>query len=208
MAGCAVGPDYQTPKVKEAVTAYSQAGVVTNAPAYQSQWWNGFGDPLLTRLVGDALVHNHDVRAATEQLRSVRGMNQETKWGFAPNGSISGGYQRKKLSSISMPGAGEDIRNFDLFDAGFDAVWELDVFGKVRRMNEASSAGVAATKAQRDAVLISVAAETVRNYLELRSSQQQLKIALRNAQIQEESLRQATLRWEAGKGRGAGCSPV
>ena len=199
-AGCKVGPDYRAPKVPGESAKFSQGAGFTLSTNCPSRWWTEFEDPLLTRLIEDALKGNHDVRAATEHLRSARALRRQSQWGFAPSGMATAGVQRKLESTVTMPGASRDFRNFELFDTGFDASWELDVFGRVRRQNEFSSAVLSAVSALRDEVLLAVAAETARNYFELRDGQKQLAIATRHAQIQEESLRLATLRWEAGKG--------
>jgi multidrug efflux system outer membrane protein len=200
MAGCKAGPDYHTPKVAAVAAKFSQAAAVAQSTNSTAKWWTAFGDPLLTRLIEEAMQGNHDVRTATEHLRGARALRRQAQWGFAPSGMAAAGVQRKLESTVTMPGASRDFRNFDLFDAGFDATWELDVFGRVRRQNEVSAAILSGAAALRDEVLLAVAAETARNYFELRDGQRRLTIATRNAQIQEESLRLATLRWEAGKG--------
>lgn len=196
--GCAVGPDYHQPQ-RPAPTPFAQAPG-TSGTNIQVRWWSHFGDPTLERMVTDAMTNNYDVRAATERLRSVRAIHRLVKWGYGPSGAAAAGYQKKLVTPVEMPGAPREMREFDLYDAGFDATWELDLFGRVRRQNEAIRAAVDAASAKRDDVLISVAAEIAREYFELRDVQRRLAITERLCGIQRESLRLARLKMDAGKG--------
>mgnify|MGYP001397580244 CR=1 FL=1 len=198
ISGCAVGPDYHFQTFPTRTQFASVPGTLSTN--YQTCWWTNFNDPTLERLISDAQIYNHDVRAATERLKSVRALHRLVKWGYAPSGAATAGYQRKLITPVEMPGASRDMRNFDLFDTGFDASWELDIWGQVRRQNQAVRAVVNAVTAQRDAVLISVTAEIARQYFELRNLQDRLAIVTQIVATEKECLRLTQLRYESGKG--------
>jgi outer membrane protein TolC len=109
----------------------------------EAAWWERFGDERLDRLVHEAIVKNYDVRIALANLNEARAARLETKLALLPIVPASAGYQRVRLSEID---AGGPSRTFDYWDAGFDATWELDVWGRVRRGVEAASAEVGARR--------------------------------------------------------------
>ena len=118
---------------------------------------------------------------------------------FAPTVTASGGRTESRASERQAPFAGV-ARDQDYYDAGFDAFWELDFFGRVRRNVEANSALVQAAEAGVYSTQVSITAEVARNYFELRGSQQRLEVAQRNAENQRETLRITTARLDAGRG--------
>jgi multidrug efflux system outer membrane protein len=112
--------------------------------------------------------------------------------------TAQGSYTRERLSKVqTVPGADRDV---ELYDAGFDATWELDFFGRVRRSIEASSADVGAAEANRRDVIVSLLAEVARNYFELRGTQNQLAVARQNAENQRQTLALSMALLEGGRG--------
>ena len=161
-------------------------------------WWAQFNDGRLNRLVGLAITNNRDVKAAIASIKAARAQHGVTLYDLAPIVTADGSYTRVRATRGSvLPGA---TRNFDVFDAGFDATWELDLFGHVRRNVEAAKADLATVEAVRDDLLVSVTAETARAYLELRGLQNELSVAQRNAQNQKATLDLTVKLLEGGRG--------
>ena len=202
LAGCAVGPNYKRPQTSVAASfANSLTNVATADEAVLATWWKGFEDTRLNDLVDRAIAHNHDLRIATANLKEARALRRLTTYDLAPTVQGNAGYQNSLLSkSAAPPGASRGNREFELYDASFDATWELDLFGRVRRSVQAANAQFSATEATRLDVLVSVTAEVARNYLELRGLQNRLAVARKNADVQTETLRITQSRLDGGRG--------
>jgi multidrug efflux pump len=198
LTGCMVGPNYQEPlaNMSGGFANGSQAGF-SNGEAEVS-WWRGFNDEKLNRLVELGLAGNHDLRIATARLREARALRSEIELDRFPTVTSQGSYSRNRESEVLARGArGRDL---DLYNVGFDATWELDFFGRVRRFVEAAVATEEAQEASRRDVTVSLLSEIARNYLELRGAQNQLEVAQRNAQNQQETLNVTLRLLEAGRG--------
>jgi NodT family efflux transporter outer membrane factor (OMF) lipoprotein len=161
--------------------------------------WPDLGDSTLTRLLKDAVGANLDVRAAEARVRGARAARTEAVLDLAPTVTFAGGYTRQRLSSASFPGFGT-FPDQDIWDAGFDAFWELDLFGRVRRNVQAQGAFVAVTQEDQRDLQISLSAELARAYFELRGAQEQLSVAQRNGDNQRRSLEVTRQRLDAGRG--------
>jgi multidrug efflux system outer membrane protein len=199
LSGCTVGPNYQTPKTATPA-AYAHAEAAFPAEPIQTEWWRQFQDPTLTRLVQTALATNLDLRAATARVREARALRQHTTFDLYPTVRADGGYVRGTRSQDAAGGLPRNLREYELFDAGFDATWEMDLFGRVRRSVEAATAEVQGAEAYRQWVGMTVMAEVARNYFELRGTQQEYDVARRNAEVQRESLELIRARVAAGRG--------
>jgi multidrug efflux system outer membrane protein len=201
LTGCAlVGPDYQHPQTELSATFANanQAGLSNDA--IDTTWWRGFNDAGLNRLVDLAVAGNHDLRIATAQLREARALRSETSFDRYPTVTAGASYSNIQLSTTAIPGGGAADRDSELYEAGFDAFWELDFFGRVRRAIEARTAEVEAAQASLRDVLVSLIAEVARNYFELRGNQHQLAVARRNAENQRQTLDLTITRLEGGRG--------
>ncbi|HZZ41494.1 MAG TPA: efflux transporter outer membrane subunit [Tepidisphaeraceae bacterium] len=179
-------------------------------------WWKTFHDPLLNDLVKRAVAENLDLKRATSRLREARAERGVVQADLYPEVDASGSYQHARVSKNgvasafggggsgavnaggggqSPPGAngspaipGSELSEFNLYQAGFDASWEIDVFGGKRRAVEAASAEIqAAVEDQRD-VLTTLLAEVARNYLELREGQHRVAIAQKNLEAQQKTV--------------------
>ncbi|HKE96086.1 MAG TPA: TolC family protein [Povalibacter sp.] len=199
LAACAVGPDYHEPKVATPDQFVSAEGVQSSGAEVERDFWISFHDETLNGLIEEALHANHDIRIAMTHLREARAIHGEARLDFAPTVTASGSRVETRLSERQQPFPGID-RDQSYYDASFDAFWELDLFGRVRRNYEAQSALVQAAEAGLYDTQVSVTAETARNYFELRGSQQRLEVARRNAENQAESLRITQARLDAGRG--------
>jgi multidrug efflux system outer membrane protein len=198
-AGCEVGPDYAPPKT-ESPAGYEFAAPGLTAEPAVVQWWRTFEDPILNDLIDRAVTGNRDVKTATALLRETRALYDLDRFDLAPTVTASAGYTRQLTSDAILPGATRDQRTFGFWSAGFDATWEVDLFGRIRRSNEAAFAEVGVADASRRDVLVTLLAEVARNYFEYRGARFQLEVAKRNAANQEESLNFVTARFNAGRG--------
>jgi NodT family efflux transporter outer membrane factor (OMF) lipoprotein len=193
-----VGPDYQapTPDVPAGWTRLDPtARPVARAetPGDLSQWWQRLNDPLLSGLIEEALQASPDLRTAQARLREARARRTVAAAAQYPSVTASGGASR---SQSSEEVGGGDTRNF--FSAGFDANWELDVFGGVRRGVEAAEADLAASLASLEDTQVSLASEVALNYVEVRTRQILLGIARDNLASQSETLQLTEWRAQAG----------
>lgn len=200
LAACAVGPDYREPQVPAPQEFIGAENVKFTTAEVEREFWKSFNDPLLDQLVERALASNHDIRIAMTRLREARALRGEARLDLAPTITASAGYTESRGSERQVPAAFGVSRDEDYYDASFDAFWELDFFGRVRRGVEASSAEVGAAEASVYDSQVSITAEVARNYFELRGFQERLAVARRNAENQSESLRITNARLEAGRG--------
>jgi multidrug efflux system outer membrane protein len=200
LAGCAVGPNYKEPKPETDAAFAGQALVEATTGTPAQQWWKSFGDPLLDELVVEAQESNKTIAAAEARLREARAARREQNWDFLPAPTAQASATSRRQSLGGTPGGVPITRNYDLYDAGFDATWELDLFGRVRRGNQGARAELGAAAASRDDVRLSVVAELARNYFELRGAQQRLTVAERNAANQQQALDLVQARLDAGRG--------
>ena len=168
-------------------------------PAH-ARWWQGFEDQELERLVDLALAGNHDLRVATARLREARALWDETAFDRYPTVTADAAYSNEQKSEAALQDFGGADRDRELYSAGFDAFWELDLFGRVRRSIEARAAERDAAEASLHDVLVSLLAEMARNYFELRGTQHQLAVAWRNADNQRQTLALTVARLEGGRG--------
>ena len=199
LSGCAVGPNYKPPRT---TVVGSFANSPTNSASADENalatWWKGFNDAKLDGLVDRAIVHNHDLRITTANLKEARALRRLTTFDLAPTVQANAGYENSLLSTaVAPPGTPREV---EFYDASFDATWELDLFGRVRRSVQAATAEVGAVEATRFDVLVSVTSEIARNYFELRGLQNQLAVARTNAGVQTETLKITQLLLEGGRG--------
>ncbi|HXU78426.1 MAG TPA: TolC family protein, partial [Methylomirabilota bacterium] len=173
LSGCAVGPNYKEPRTSVAASfANSPTNTASVEEATLATWWKGFNDARLDGLVDRAMAHNHDLRIAAANVKEARALRRLTTFDLAPTVQANGSYANTLLSkTAALPGTPRSAREFEFYDAGFDATWELDFFGRVRRTVQAASAQLGRAEANRLDVLVSVTAEVARNYFELRGSQ-------------------------------------
>ncbi|HEY2145582.1 MAG TPA: efflux transporter outer membrane subunit [Steroidobacteraceae bacterium] len=200
LASCAVGPNYHRPET--AVDArFSNAG----EPGFDEneaveQYWLGFDDPLMADLIGDALAHNKSLGIAEANLRAARAAARLAGFDQYPTVTVAGSYTHILDSQEQLPGVDMHDREFNVAQAGFDGLWELDLFGRVRRNVEAARADVGASTATLQDARVSVIAEVARDYFILRGLQDELALTQRNAENQFNSLRLTRNRLEAGRG--------
>lgn len=195
-AGCTVGPEPRTPSPAAlGVPERFQAAPATSSgtTANVASWWSTFDDPVLVQLVEQALAANTDIEAAGARVRQARAALRSTKAGAWPMLDAS-------VSATRLDGVGDaaQVDARDTYSAGFDARYELDLFGGQRRAEQASAADLAAVEANLHATQITVAAEVALNYVDARLAQRQLSIAHANLRSQDETLQIVQWRVQAG----------
>jgi outer membrane protein, multidrug efflux system len=198
LTGCAVGPNYAKP-----ATAVTPQFVEAPAGGYsaedaQAKFWTQFGDPTLDQLIDEALAANHDLRIALAHLVEARADRHHSQFDLAPTVTASGGYTKERFPAVSSPTGGTFNQQF--YDAGFDAFWELDFFGRIRRNIEAQGAQVEGAEAGLRDAQVSVTAEVARTYFELRGEQARFAVAWRNVENQRATLQLTQARLDAGRG--------
>lgn len=193
---CAVGPDYRAP-VTAAPTFHNADPAVFTAASPEADWWKAFGDPVLDQLMARALAGNLDLRIAVDRVGEARALFRDQQLDLAPRVGVSAGYTESKQQ---QPGFSDQRREVEAYQAGFDAGWELDLFGHVRRSVEAARADLGAADADLRGAQVTVAAEVARNYLELRGAQARLAVAGRNLESQRETARLTKARFDVGRG--------
>jgi multidrug efflux system outer membrane protein len=197
LSACAVGPNYHEPETK-AAEKFDNLETTYSADQGKGEFWQTFADTELDKLVNEALASNHDLRIALTRVYEARALRRDAAFDLAPSINASGGYTKTRTSSQgTLPGT---TRATELYDAGFDAFWELDFFGGLRRGLEASRADLGAEEAALQDVQVIVTAEVTRAYFELRGQQLQLDVARRNVANQQSTLDLAQVRLDAGSG--------
>lgn len=196
--GCAVGPDYCPPKVSVPTSWSELPQEGKSSPESFVQWWNTFNDPVLDSLIMRAVPSNLDLRIAEVRVREARFQRGAVASDLWPSLDTSASYSRSRRSTgiSTIPPSAKIKRN--LYETGFDASWEIDLFGGKRRAVEAANAEIdAAVENQRD-VLITLLAEVARNYIEVRGYQRRLQIVYKNISTQQEAVEIVQARYNAG----------
>jgi multidrug efflux system outer membrane protein len=196
LTACAVGPDYRPPETAPAELIAAADVRVLEQP-FEAEWWGQFGDPVLDDLVARALSADLDLKIAAARVaeaRALLGASRRERWPDV------GAAVARTESHAPEAAVGFDRLETERYEAGFATLWELDLFGRVRRGVEAASAEAEAAEAHlRDAQVL-VAAEVVRNYLELRGAQKRLAVARQNLGLQSETYELTQVRLDLGRG--------
>jgi outer membrane protein, multidrug efflux system len=213
LGGCEVGPDYKPPKMAvpdqfseiSSATRPTTEGSVSPPPMQDYQlWWTTFNDPQLNSLIDRAVAGNPSLQAAEARVLEARANGGVIASGLWPQVNVGGSYTHSRESS-NLPGVSEFSQNgtfpgqeSDLYQVGFDASWEIDVFGGTRRGIEAANANIQAAVEDRRDVLITLLAEVASNYVQLRGAQRQLDVAMLNLKSQQDTLGLTRSRAEGG----------
>jgi outer membrane protein, multidrug efflux system len=194
LAACAVGPAYHRPETPAVEPHNVDAHFTAAAP--NAEWWGQFGDPVLADLEARALADNLDLHIAIARVRSARAAFNEAQYDYAPHVRADASYARSKEQQPGFTAGRVDIESSSV---GFDASWEIDLFGHVRHEAAAARALMGAEQASLADAQVTVAAEVARNYFELRGTQRQIAVARDNLTNQREALRLTQVRYEAGR---------
>ncbi len=198
LAACAVGPDYHRPVVQTAPTFIEAEPALYSTDDTVGPFWGQFNDDLLNGLVIESLAANHDLRIALAHLQQARTLRTQAKLDLLPTVTSAGGYTHQQYPAVESFGEGTLQQSY--YNAGFDATWELDLFGRVRRGVEAARAQVEGQEATLRDAQVSVTAEVARTYFELRGEQAELAVLQRNAANQQQTVDLTNSLLDAGRG--------
>jgi NodT family efflux transporter outer membrane factor (OMF) lipoprotein len=198
LCGCTVGPDYReaVPAAPNDWLADKEQGLKPIDPETLKNWWKSFGDARLDRLMERALSDNLDLKIAMTRIEQARAQRRAARAELFPRVDAKVGGQR---NDNPLPGLAPGIR-YNLFELGFDALWEADLFGRLQRRLEASSADLDAARADYGQALVILTSELARSYVEYRSLQNQLRITLANLDAQQNTQRLTEMQYREGAG--------
>jgi NodT family efflux transporter outer membrane factor (OMF) lipoprotein len=215
LAGCTVGPNYSGPPVAAPGTlapAFVRTGdapVMPRPPA--ARWWDALGDATLSAIETRALAANPDLAAAEARIRQARAGLREQKADLLPNGSASALYAHARIPGLDLDqlstgsgqtaqgqGGGDSASSIDLYNLGFDASWEVDLFGGQRRAVEAARATVGGAQADLADAQVSLTAEVAQAYINLRDRQRRIALNERSTAMQEQMLALTRQRYDRG----------
>jgi len=189
LSGCTLGPDYLRPKI---LIPDNHRGVV-GVPAAESladlPWWELFRDPVLQELTRESLQHNFDLRIAAARVEQARAQIGITRSFLFPQVNFSASGSVEQVSRASDPpqsfGADRTFRNLLL---GFGLAWELDIFGRIQRETEASTAIFFATEQAQRGVLITLVADVAQSYFTLRQLDLELEVSRRTLKVNDDTV--------------------
>jgi multidrug efflux system outer membrane protein len=188
LAGCAVGPNYKRPAISAPVGFRGTTNQVSTNSFADLPWWSVFKDPVLQDLAHAALTNNYDLQIILTRVDQARAIQAQVRSQLLPQVGYGGEANRGKNEYLGLP-APNNGRTMNSFLAGFGAVWEIDLWGRVRRMNEAARANFMATQEGRRAVMVSLVSGVAATYFELLELDDQLTIARRTRNSYERTLK-------------------
>jgi len=200
LAGCNVGPDYERPKtdVPQAWRMSDKAAKAITNPA----WWEQYGDPILNDLVKTSLEENKDLQIAAARIDQFLGQYTTTSAAAYPQVGVGGAVGRERVSETAgpqplsgLPGTHPEFNNFQV---GLNASWELDLWGKFRRATEAARASLLATEEARKSVMLTLIASVTNSYINLRDLDKQLDVTRQTAKSYEAIYKIIKLRYDFG----------
>lgn len=183
LSACAVGPDYREPTMEPARIDRASSEDFDRS-RFQAAWWRQFEDPTLDALVSQALSENRELRIAFSRLRAARSIRDDDANDRFP--TVTAGASAE-YGEAQQPGFSEQRSNIERYDLGLDMAWELDLFGRIQRRIEASEAQTEAAEAELYQLQVSLIAELVNAYGELRGAQLRERIARENLGYQRNS---------------------
>ena len=197
VAGCTVGPDYVRPSLDTPAAwriDYPKAAEVAN-----TKWWEQFGDPVLNDLIETALRENRDIRIAAARVEQFEGALMSTRSQALPQLGYSADASRAQASRVGQPPVPNGVdRQFTLYQGSLGASWQVDLFGRVRRLSEAAQAQVYGSEQAQRGVVLTVVAGVATSYVTLRAFDRQLEIAQATAANFGETVRIFRLRYKFG----------
>lgn len=200
LAGCAVGPNYHRPAI-DAPATFRSENAATNGPFAELAWWQVYQDATLQALIREALTNNYDLRIAASRVEQSRALAMQARSQFYPNAGYSGTVSRGKndLFGSSFPNGGATASSVA---AGLNAFWEVDLWGRVRRLNESARAQFLASQEAQQGVRLSLLSDVASDYFLLLELDQEMEIAGRTTNSFGESLRIFSQREAGGTASG------
>jgi len=196
LSACSLRAPYEPPQVDPARFTQGDPSTFADEP-FDPAWWEQFQDEVLAGLVSRALEANHDIRIAAARVEQARAIFDDVARDRFPTATLGASVDRR---SHMVPGFTDERVETTTYAAGFDAFWEIDLFGRVRSATRAAAVTAQGFELTLEDVRVRVAAEVARTYFELRGLQHQLAVAERSLLNQRETLRLTRVRREAGTG--------
>lgn len=197
LASCAIGPDYKRPDVEVPGTFINEVNAA--ADTVNTQWWNQFNDPVLDKLITEALANNKNVKIAAANIEQAAGVLIQTRSPIFPQLNYSGVAQRSRLSELSATPLSPQVPNPQTsYQALAAATWEIDLWGRIRRLTESAQANLLATEYAKRGVVLSLVGSVASSYVQLRGLDEQLRIARLTLSTYAESVRIFELQFQYG----------
>ena len=186
ITGCAVGPDYTPPEMEmpQQWPEDSEFSTVTDQNSNEG-WWKIFADEELDKLVEQAVQNNRDVKAAVYRVEASRVLRDATGGQYYPTIDATGSYTRSLFRALQFPAPEEPI---DIYSTGLDFLWEIDLFGRIKRSIQSSEASYQASIEDCRDVMVTLLADVCSNYIDLRTVQARIEYLNSNIQIQTRTL--------------------
>ncbi len=195
--GCTVGPDYVKPEIDTPEAwryEYKDSADIVN-----TIWWRQFDDPVLDQLIQTALENNKDVRIAAARVEEFAARVDIARAGFYPQIGYDANTSRNQSSQETSAGTVPDnVRISNNFQASLNVGWELDIWGKIRRLTEAARADLLAAEEGRRTVILTLVTSVATSYVELRNLDKQLEIAKRTLESRKQTLNLFELKFKGG----------
>jgi NodT family efflux transporter outer membrane factor (OMF) lipoprotein len=204
LAGCAVGPDYKRPAIPAPPQFRGEPAGASGSSIADTKWFDLFQDEALKQLISAALEHNFDLNIAAERIQQARAQYRITRADQAPFLNVQGAFAAQRQSSVGsirfVP-AGTDL-SASYTQAGGALSWDLDLWGRLRRLTESARAQYLATEEGRRAVVVALIGDVMTSYFTLRERDLELQIANQTRDIAQDSLRLVQLRHQRGAATG------
>jgi outer membrane protein, multidrug efflux system len=198
LAGCKMGPDYRRPDLDVPQSfRFEEKDVLDTA---DTAWWQGFEEPVLDSLMAEALANNRDVKIAADNIERAAGVLMQTRAPLFPQANYGGTGSRQAGSEMNAAPWSPAVPNpFNSFQLVAGANWEIDLWGRIRRLSEAARAEMLSTREARRGVILSLVGSVAGGYVQLRGLDEQLEIARRTLATYGESLKLFELQFQHGQ---------
>jgi multidrug efflux system outer membrane protein len=198
LSGCMMGPDYTRPKIDAPAEFRFEPKAV--AETANTEWWKQYNDPVLEALIAEALTNNRNVKIAAANVLQAAGLLTQTRSALFPQAGYSGKGERQKIPDTGVVAIIPNFPNPQTsYEALLSASWELDLWGRVRRLSEAALANVLVSNNARNGVILSLVASVASDYIQLRGLDEQLAIAKQTLGTYAESVRLFELQFKYGQ---------
>ena len=197
LAGCAMGPDYRRPEMP--IPAAYQYEVKDAADTANTEWWHQFDDPVLDELIEEALANNKNVKIAVAKVDQASGLLIQTRSPLFPQVNYSGSGEQQRLTELSATPLSPAIPNPQTaYQVLAGASWEIDLWGRVRRLTESAQANLLNSEYAKRGVVLSLVASVASSYLQLRGLDEQLQISQKTLAAYAETVRLFELQHKYG----------
>jgi multidrug efflux system outer membrane protein len=180
LAGCAVGPNYHRPAVDSPANFRDAAAMTSTNSLADLPWWSVFKDPTLQKLIETALTNNYDLRIAVTRVEQARSLQAQAQSALLPQVGYGAEAARGRNMFLNLPNLNGG-NTLDSYAGGFGVLWEVDLWGRIRRQNEAAYAGFLATQEAQRGIRLTLVSAVAKAYIELLELDEKLDIAKRTA---------------------------